>query len=162
MTEEEEFLSETMIKRRSTIHFETVDYDNLLFKDYVITQEKKDKNGIDTESGKRLVAAFDYFNNLLKDKSDDYCTRMLKAVTTAVSTTHEVSDESEAIQMFIFQNNRGKNQQILKSLKPNSCTKHICMEVMKKKQSLKILKNVLKKYTNLFLPLNIKSVKTMF
>jgi hypothetical protein len=117
LTENEEVLFENTIKRRSTIHFETVDYDNLLFKDYVITQDKKDKNGIETESGKRIVAAFDYFNNTLKDKNEDYCTRMLKAVTTAVSTTHEVTDESEAIQMFIFQNNRGKKPTNLEIIK---------------------------------------------
>ena len=64
LTDDEEFLFDTMIKRKSTIHFETVDYDNLLFKDYVITQERKDKDGIETESGKRIVAAFDYFNSL--------------------------------------------------------------------------------------------------
>lgn len=117
LTENEEVLFENTIKRRSTIHFETVDYDNLLFKDYVITQDKKDKNGIETESGKRIVAAFDYFNNALKDKNEDYCTRMLKAVTSAVSTTHEVTDESEAIQMFIFQNNRGKKPTNLEIIK---------------------------------------------
>ncbi|MEL1241687.1 DUF262 domain-containing protein [Flavobacterium flavipallidum] len=116
-TENEEFLYETMIKRKSTIHFETVDYDNLLFKDYVITQERKDKNGIETESGKRIVAAFDYFNNALKEKNEDYCTRILKAITTAVCTTHEVTDESEAIQMFIFQNNRGKKPTNLEIIK---------------------------------------------
>ncbi|UOK42517.1 MULTISPECIES: DUF262 domain-containing protein [Flavobacterium] len=116
-SEDEEFLYETMIKRKSTIHFETVDYDNLLFKDYVVTQEKKDTNGIETESGKRIVEAFDYFISLLKDKSEEYCTRMLKAVTTAVCTTHEVTDESEAIQMFIFQNNRGKKPTNLEIIK---------------------------------------------
>jgi hypothetical protein len=117
LTEKEEVLFENTIKRRSTIHFETVDYDNLLFKDYVITQDKKDKNGIDTESGKRIVATFDYFTHLLKDKSEEYCTQMLAAVTTAVCTTHEVSDESEAIQMFIFQNNRGKKPTNLEIIK---------------------------------------------
>ena len=117
LTEKEEVLFENTIKRRSTVHFETVDYDNLLFKDYVITQDKKDKNGIDTESGKRIVAAFDYFVNLLKDKNEEYCTRMLAAVTTAVCTTHEVADESEAIQMFIFQNNRGKKPTNLEIIK---------------------------------------------
>lgn len=117
LSENEEVLFENTIKRRSTIHFETVDYDNLLFKDYVITQDKKDKNGIETESGKRIVAAFDYFNELLKDKNEEFCTRMIKTVTTAVSTTHEVTDESEAIQMFIFQNNRGKQPTNLEIIK---------------------------------------------
>lgn len=117
LSENEEVLFENTIKRRSTIHFETVYYDNLLFKDYVINQDKKDKNGIETESGKRIVAAFDYFITSLQNKTEEYCTRMLKAVTTAVSTTHEVTDESEAIQMFIFQNNRGKKPTNLEIIK---------------------------------------------
>jgi hypothetical protein len=117
LSEVEDFLYQSMIIRKSTIHFETVEYDNLLFKDYVITQDKKDKIGIETESAKRIVAAFDYFNCLLKDKSEEYSTLMLKAVTTAVCTTHEVIDESEAIQMFIFQNNRGKKPTNLEIIK---------------------------------------------
>lgn len=117
LTEKEEVLFENTIKRRSTVHFETVDYDNLLFKDYVITLDKKDKNGIETESGKRIVEAFDYFNIFLKDKDEEFCANMLTAVTTAVCTTHEVADESEAIQMFIFQNNRGKKPTNLEIIK---------------------------------------------
>lgn len=117
LTEKEEVLFENTIKRRSTVHFETVDYDNLLFKDYVITLDKKDKNGIETESGKRIVEAFDYFIIFLKDKDEEFCANMLTAVTTAVCTTHEVADESEAIQMFIFQNNRGKKPTNLEIIK---------------------------------------------
>jgi hypothetical protein len=40
-TEQETF--EDIIKRNSTFRFATVDYDNQLFKDYVIDQTKKDK-----------------------------------------------------------------------------------------------------------------------
>jgi len=45
-TEQETF--EDIIKRNSTYRFETVDYDDRFFKDCVIDQSKKDRNGIKT------------------------------------------------------------------------------------------------------------------
>ena len=60
-----------IIKDDSTYTFSTVDYDNQLFRDYVIDQTKKDKSGLDTESSKRIVYAFDYFTNLLSEKNDE-------------------------------------------------------------------------------------------
>ena len=52
---------EDIIKRNSTYRFATVDYDNQLFKDFVIEQTKKDKSGLETESAKRIVRAFEFF-----------------------------------------------------------------------------------------------------
>ena len=114
-TEQETF--EDIIKRNSTYRFETVDYDKQLFKDYVIDQIKKDKNGLDTQSAKRIVIAFDYFTQQLKDKDESYLLRMLQTIQNASCTTHPVKDESEAIQMFIFQNNRGKKPSNLEIIK---------------------------------------------
>jgi len=48
----------------------------------------------------------------LFDKDEVYLLKMLDTIQNASCTTHPVKDESEAIQMFIFQNNRGKNHQI--------------------------------------------------
>lgn len=42
---------------------------------------------------------------------------MLETVQNASCTTHLVKDESEAIQMFIFQNNRGKKPSNLEIIK---------------------------------------------
>ncbi len=106
-----------IIKDDSTYTFSTVDYDNQLFRDYVIDQTKKDKSGLDTESSKRIVYAFDYFTNLLSEKNDEYLTNMLNAICEASCTTHPVKNESEAIQMFIFQNNRGKKPSNLEIIK---------------------------------------------
>jgi len=61
LSESEDESFEDIIKRKSIYRFETVGYDNQLFKDYVIDQIKKDKNGIETESAKRIVNAFDFF-----------------------------------------------------------------------------------------------------
>ena len=114
-TEQETF--EDIIKRNSTYRFATVDYDNQLFKDYVIDQTKKDKNGLETESAKRIVGAYDFFAQKLINKDEAYLLKMLETVQSASCTTHPVTDESEAIQMFIFQNNRGKKPSNLEIIK---------------------------------------------
>jgi len=117
LTEEEERIYEDMIKRKSIIRFSTVSYDQELFKDYVIEQRKHDHYGIETESARRIVKAFDFFKQKLSDKDESYLTKMLSIVSNANCTTHVVSNESEAIQMFIFQNNRGKRPTNLEIIK---------------------------------------------
>jgi uncharacterized protein with ParB-like and HNH nuclease domain len=72
LTEDENESFEDIIKRNSNYRFATVDYDNQLFKDYVIEQTKKDKNGLETESAKRIVQAFDFFTFFLADKDENY------------------------------------------------------------------------------------------
>ena len=115
--DEEEICYEDMVMRRSTKRFSTVDYDNQLFIDYVIDQTKSDDSGLDTESSRRIVRAFDFFKNKLSDKSESYLTRMLSIIEKATCTTHLVQNESEAIQMFVFQNNRGKRPSDLEIVK---------------------------------------------
>ncbi len=117
LTEDEEVLFENMIRRKSNYTFSTVDYDDQLFKDYVIDQIKINKNGLETESSKRIVKAFDFFSKIFSTKDVGYLTKMLKTVSEASCTTHPVKNESEAIQMFIFQNNRGKKPSNLEIIK---------------------------------------------
>lgn len=117
LTETEEIAKEDMIQRKSVHRFETVDYDRQLFKDYVIDQTKKDKNGLETQSSIRIVNAFDFFTQELSDKQESYLMKMLDSIQNASCTTHPVKDESEAIQMFIFQNNRGKKPSNLEIIK---------------------------------------------
>ena len=73
LTEDEEVLFENMIKRKSNYIFSTVDYDNQLFKDYVVEQTKKNKNALETESARRIVNAFDFFSKALSDKDENIC-----------------------------------------------------------------------------------------
>ena len=117
LNEGEEELFEDMVRRRGKIRFSTVDYDNQLFIDYVIEQTKYDHNGLDTESARRIVKAFDFYKKKLSNKSEEYLIKMLSIVSESNCTTHPVQDESEAIQMFIFQNNRGKNPSNLEIVK---------------------------------------------
>jgi Protein of unknown function DUF262/Protein of unknown function (DUF1524) len=117
LSEDEEVCYEDMVKRYNTIRFSTVDYDNQLFADYVINKTKIDKNGIDTESARRIVKCCDFFRAKLSNGSEEYLTKMLFAVSESTCTTHLVRNESEAIQMFIFQNNRGKKPSALEIVK---------------------------------------------
>ena len=116
-SEEETFAYQSMIKLGSKYRFKTVDYDNQLFKDYVVNQVKTEHNGLETESQKRIVAAFDYFTRELGNMTEDYIVKLLNAVKESSCTTHVVENEAEAIQMFIFQNNRGKKQSKLEIIK---------------------------------------------
>lgn len=117
LTDDEELIYEDMIKRKSKYIFSTVSYDKQLFKDYVIDQTKKNRNGIETESAKRIVDAFDFFTDILTSKNESYLIDMLRIISEASCTTHPVKNESEAIQMFIFQNNRGKKPSNLEIIK---------------------------------------------
>jgi len=115
--EEEEVCYENMAKWHRAIRFSTVDYDNQLFIDYVIEQTKSDHYGLDTESARRIVRAFDFFKQQLLRQPEEYLTRMLSIISESTCTTHPVQNESEAIQMFIFQNNRGKKPSDLEIVK---------------------------------------------
>ncbi|MCI5182687.1 MAG: DUF262 domain-containing protein [Candidatus Electrothrix sp. AW1] len=117
LSEEEEVCYEDMVKRRNAMRFLTVDYDNQVFIDYVIDQNKSDHNGLETESSRRIVRAFDFFKKHLSDKTEEYLTKILSIVGGATCTTHPVQNESEAIQMFIFQNSRGKRPSNLEIVK---------------------------------------------
>lgn len=117
LSREETRSFEDMVVRDGISKLSTVDYDNQLFKDYVIEQTKTDRNGLDTESAKRIVYAFDYFEEQLANKEEQYLTKMLDIISKASCTTHTVKNESEAIQMFIFQNNRGKKPSNLEVIK---------------------------------------------
>ncbi|GHT21947.1 hypothetical protein AGMMS4957_11530 [Bacteroidia bacterium] len=117
LSENEHEIFEDIIKRGSTYHFETVDYDKQIFKDYVIDQSKGSGGDLETESAKRIVAAFDFFTHQLAKKEENYLLNLLNAVQNSSCTTHPVKNESEAIQMFIFQNNRGKDPSHLEIIK---------------------------------------------
>ena len=117
LTDDEEVSYENMVNRKSSYVFSTVDYDDQLLKDYVIDRLKLDKNGLETESARRIVKAYDYFTEKFEDKDESCLVKMLETVSQATCTTHPVKNESEAIQMFIFQNDRGKRPSNLEIIK---------------------------------------------
>ena len=108
LKDDEVEIKEDTIKSNSKYRFSTVEYDNPFFKDYVIDQNKVSTKDLETLSALRIAEAFDYFEKELKSKDEDACLKYIECVTNSVCTTHIVNEEAEAIQMFIFQNNRGK------------------------------------------------------
>jgi len=117
LTEDEQDCYKDMIKRESQIRFKTVDYDNRTFVDYVINQSRTVAPASLTTSAQRLINAFDFFKKKLGAQPEAYLTDMLRIVSQASCSTHPVWDETEAIQMFIFQNNRGKRPSNLEVVK---------------------------------------------
>lgn len=117
LSEAEETIYEDIIKRKSLVRLKTVDYDNRFFKDYVVEGTRSDKEHLETESQKKIAEAYDYFTIKLKQKGEDDLQKLLISVANAACTTHQVNNESESIQMFIFQNNRGKKPTNLEVIK---------------------------------------------
>ena len=117
LTDDEADLYDDLIKRRSKYKFSTVQYDNRLFRDYVIDLQKSDHYNLETTSAQRIVEAYDYFVNKLSAMDREHVNSLLKAVVSSSCTTHIVNGESDAIQMFIFQNNRGKRPSHLEIIK---------------------------------------------
>jgi len=105
------------IKQRSKYRFLTVKYDEQMFRDYVIDQKSTDRSAIDTPSKERIADAFDYFKARLVGIEEKDLLALHNAITHASCTTHVVKDATEAVQMFIFQNNRGKKPTKLEIIK---------------------------------------------
>ena len=114
----EKLNTEELNIKKETIKFSTVDYDNKLFKDRVIDRETS-KKVCETQSQKRILDALKYFNKKLEKEKIENLRKMLQIIINASCTLNEVSNQSEAVQMFIYQNDRGKHPtdlEIIKSL----------------------------------------------
>lgn len=145
---EEQECYEDVVKRNRTYRFTTVGYDNILFRDYVVDMTKFDQYGIKTTSGQRIVNAFDFLRNELKKLPTEEVERLLNAVVTASCTTHIVETEAEAIQMFIFQNNRGKKPSNLEIIKAQFM--YIIHLYGNSEESLIMIKEVKDRFENIY------------
>lgn len=119
LKDNESDLYEDMIVRRKKYRFDTVEYDRQLFRDYVVDGAIKNVAKFNSSSSRRFVNAYDYLTKQLEKKSLEDITDLLSVVTNASCTTHIVDGDAQAVQMFIFQNNRGKkptNLEIIKAL----------------------------------------------
>lgn len=118
LSAEELNIYKSIIENNGEIKFSTVDYDNKLFKERVIGREK----GVikpETQSQNRILDAVKYFNKKLEKETIENLTNMVKIIINASCTLNEVLNQSEAVQMFIYQNDRGKHPtdlEIIKSL----------------------------------------------
>ncbi len=115
LTEEEDFSKKMTIKISGKYHLATVDYDDLVLRE--LMDGVPVSHSLDTESKKRLVAAYNYFETQLKELSEEDICYFINLLNNASCSTHIVKDETEATQIFLFQNNRGKKPTRLEVLK---------------------------------------------
>ncbi|MBR4402870.1 MAG: DUF262 domain-containing protein [Flavobacteriales bacterium] len=101
-----------IIKDGTRYGFSTVPNDNMLMRDYAIDHKISNVGELDTLSQKRIVGAYDYFVDYLSRCEESKLTLLLDIILKSCCTTHVVNDETEAVQMFIFQNDRGKRPYI--------------------------------------------------
>ncbi|MDM1021310.1 DUF262 domain-containing HNH endonuclease family protein [Acinetobacter sp. VNK23] len=88
--------------------FETIDEDQWIFKR--ITQDNivDDPENSDTHSQKRLILAFNFFQENLKKYELAQLSILQEALEQAVISQFHITSKAQATQVFEYQNNRGK------------------------------------------------------
>lgn len=117
LSERELQLKEDLVIRGRNVRFETVDHDRLFFLDYVINNTKCSRENLQYVSQRRIADAADCIRLYLSTKAESDVLKLLGTVVGAKCTTHVVTDSGEAMQMFLFQNNRGKKPSKLEVVK---------------------------------------------
>lgn len=108
---------EKYAKDRARIKFKTVQYDNAFFEQIIINESGSAAPDIDTRSKTLILAARDYFAQVMKAENTTELMRWSRTLANALVTTLEVEDKAEATQIFAFQNDRGLKLTDLEKLK---------------------------------------------
>ena len=117
LSEEELHLEEDLVRRGRSLRFETVDHDHVFFREYVLDRSRMEREKLPYVSQRRIADAADCICQFLSDKDENTLLAFLKTVANAKCTTDTVGDSGEAMQMFLFQNNRGKKPSKLEVVK---------------------------------------------
>ena len=118
LTENEKKIFQETIKGTGVYKFKTVSYDNIFFERCLNSPtDTRCTHDCQTTSAKKIKRAFEYYTKELSEHDEKYLEKMIKIITNSQSTTHIVNGKYEAIQMFIFQNNRGKKPSNLEIIK---------------------------------------------
>ncbi len=105
LTEYEDIGKKNSIKIVGKYHFATVDYDDLVLRELIDGTQVS--HSLDTESKKRLVAAYNYFETQLQKLPEDEICHFITRLNDAACSTYIVKDETEAKQILLFQSRRG-------------------------------------------------------
>ena len=99
--------------------FRTISEDTSFFESYVRNekQERTSIDSFDTPSQRRLWQARQFFNEKLRDCSDEEVHRLLGVVERARILVYSVNDPGEATLIFELHNDRGKQLTDLEALK---------------------------------------------
>jgi uncharacterized protein with ParB-like and HNH nuclease domain len=149
-TDTEFEIYEDIIKRNCTYRFSTVEYDNPFFKDCIIDQTKTNTRNIETLSAHRFIDAFDYFTKELEKVNIEQCKKYIEVVANSACTTHIVNNEAEAIQMFIFQNNRGKLPTKLEIIKAQFMYEVHISSAIDQEEKESLLKELQERFENIY------------
>lgn len=105
--------------RKGTQKLSTVDYDNNFFLDEVIEGKESHAHDLNTESKRRIRAAKNIFERECSSESvaTETLMRWCRLVENATITEYVVKDKIQAIQIFAFQNDRGKKLSNLEVIK---------------------------------------------
>ena len=96
----------------------TVPYDNPLFQSYIVDGEHRRPSVFNTQSGKNIVEAKEYFvQELRKVEAPEKIAELVRRMENAVITIYEVLDRGMAARIFAFQNDRGKPLTQLETIK---------------------------------------------
>lgn len=99
--------------------YRTVSYDQNVFLRCLSMTERLPSadTPFDTQSQKRLVLAARYFDEVLKKREIDSVLNLLNVLGNAGISWLEIERNEDAIQLFLFQNNRGKKPTLLDIVK---------------------------------------------
>lgn len=117
LKEKESHLEEDLVRRGHVMRFETVEHDRLFFKDFVIAEARRSCENLEYVSQRRIADAANHMRAYLGGKTESELLRLLETVANARCTTDIVENSGEAMQMFLFQNNRGKKPSKLEVVK---------------------------------------------
>ena len=117
LSEKEAHLEEDLVRRGHVMRFETVEHDRLFFKDFVIDATRRSCENLEYVSQRRIANAVNHMRAYLSGKTESELLGLLETVANAKCTTDIVENSGEAMQMFLFQNNRGKKPSKLEVVK---------------------------------------------
>lgn len=117
LTDSEVHLKEDLVRRGREVRFETVEHDRIFFREYVIDRTNMVRENLPYVSQRRIADAADYLRDYFAGKTEAQLLKLLEAVANAKCTTDTVGNSGEAMQLFLFQNNRGKKPSKLEVVK---------------------------------------------
>ena len=95
LTEFEDFAKKMTIKIAGNYHFSTVDYDDLVLRE--LMDGVPVSHALDTESKKRLVAAYKYFETQLKELSEEDICCFINLLNNASCSTHIIKQSEKQL-----------------------------------------------------------------
>lgn len=106
-----------MDPRKKVQKFSTVAEDNNFFKNEIVLNNAFAASSIDTNSKQRILDAKKTFQQFFKERKTQELLDWKTLIENAAITTYEVKDKVQAIRIFAFQNDRGKDLTTLEKLK---------------------------------------------